>query len=69
MIAIGMPTIAPITVRLTSTPTMMNTNPTTIATNRPVSPTMVAISRHSAANGHKYHGTRLSVCHVHSLQL
>ena len=56
MIAIGTPTIAPITVRLTITPTMINIRPSTMATKRPVNPTMTAINRQSATKGHRNQG-------------
>lgn len=52
----GIPTMAPMMVRLTIKPTIMSTIPRIIATSRPVISTITASNRQIATNGHKYHG-------------
>jgi hypothetical protein len=51
----GIPTIAPMIVRLTITPTIINTSPNMIATNRPVIPMMKATNPQRALKGQRTH--------------
>ena len=62
----GIPTIAPTTVTVSTTPTIRNTRPRLTATNRLVAATMPATSFQMAQNGHRYQGIFLlmHICYL-----